>query len=50
MDAGRLTDRQIEDLGNALAAQAAEILGLQRQFGFSDKDLCLDLGVPDGAL
>lgn len=50
MDAGRLTDTQIEDLGTALAAQAAEILSLQRQFGFSEKDLCLDLGVPDGAL
>jgi hypothetical protein len=34
----------------ALIAQAEEILRLQRQFGFSDRDISLDLGVPDGAL
>ena len=50
MEAGRLTDPQIEDIGTALFAQAEEILRLQRQFGFSDNDLSLDLGVPDGAL
>ena len=50
MEAGRLTDAQIENLGTALFAQAEEILRLQRQFGFSEKDLSLDLGVPDGAL
>jgi len=50
MGAGRLTDVQIEDIGTALFAQAEEILRLQRQFGLSDKDLSLDLGVPDGAL
>jgi Gas vesicle protein K len=50
MGAGRLTDVQIEDIGTALFAQAEEILRLQRQFGFSDKDLSLDLGIPDGAL
>lgn len=50
MEAGRLTDAQIEDIGTALFAQAEEILRLQQRFGFSDKDLSLNLGVPDGAL
>jgi hypothetical protein len=50
MEAGRLTEAQIENMGIALFAQAEEILRLQRQFGFSEKDLSLDLGVPDGAL
>lgn len=50
MEAGRLTDAQIDNVGMALIAQAEEILRLQRQFGFSDKDISLDLGVPDGAL
>lgn len=50
MEAGRLTDVQIDKLGTALFAQAQEILRLQRQFGFSEKDLSLDLGVPDIAL
>jgi hypothetical protein len=50
MEAGRLTDTQIEDVGTALCVQAQEILHLQRQFGFSDKDLSLGLGVPGGAL
>jgi hypothetical protein len=50
MEAGRLTDVQIDNLGTALFAQAEEILRLQRQFGFSEKDLSLDLSVPDGAL
>jgi hypothetical protein len=50
MEAGRLTEAQIENMGMALFAQAEEILRLQRQFGFSEKDLSLDLGVPDGAL
>ena len=49
MEAGRLTDEQIENLGAALSAQAEEILRLQRQFGFSEKDLSLALDVPDGA-
>lgn len=50
MEAGRLTDAQIDNVGMALIAQAEEILRLQRQFGFSDKDISLDLGVPEGAL
>jgi hypothetical protein len=43
-------DAQIEDIGTALFAQAEELLRLQLQFGFSDKDLSLDLGVPERAL
>jgi len=50
MEAGRLSEAQIDNLGAALFAQAEEILRLQQLFGFSDKDLSLDLGVPDGAL
>jgi hypothetical protein len=49
-EGGRLTEAQIENVGAALSAQAEEILRLERQFGFADKDLSLDLGVPDGAL
>jgi hypothetical protein len=48
MEACRLTDQQIDDLGAALSAQAEEILKLQRQFGFSEKDLRLALDVPEG--
>ncbi len=49
MEAGRLTEQQIDSLGAALSAQANEIMTLQRQFGFSEKDLSLPLDVPDGA-
>ena len=48
MEAGRLTEQQIDNLGAALSAQANEIVKLQRQFGFSEKDLSLALDVPDG--
>jgi hypothetical protein len=48
MEAGRLTEEQIDNLGAALFAQAEEILKLQRQFGFSEKDLSLALDVPEG--
>lgn len=50
MEAGRLTEAQVENLGAALFAQADEISRLQRQFGFSKKDISLDLGAPEGAL
>lgn len=50
MDAGRLTEAQIEDLGAALFAQAEEIARLQRQFGLSDRDVSLDLGLPERTL
>ena len=49
MEAGRLTEQQIDNLGAALSAQAEEIVKLQRQFGFSEKDLSLALDAPDGA-
>ncbi len=49
MEAGRLTEQQIDSLGAALSAQANEIMKLQRQFGFAEKDLSLALDVPDGA-
>lgn len=50
MEAGRLSDAEIENVGAALFAQAEEIAHLQRRFGFSDKELSLDLGAPQGAL
>ncbi|ARN83732.1 hypothetical protein B1812_16575 [Methylocystis bryophila] len=50
MEAGRLTDAELDNLGAALFAQAEEIANLQRQFGFLDKDLTLELGAPEGAL
>ncbi len=50
MEAGRLTDVQVEDVGTALFLQAQELLHLQRQFGFSEKDLSLGFSVPDGTL
>ncbi len=49
MESGRLTDTQVENVGTALFAQAEEILLLQRQFGFSDQDLSLDLALQEGA-
>jgi hypothetical protein len=49
METGRLTEAQIEQLGLALLSQAEEILLLQEKFGFSDQDLSLALGVPNGA-
>ncbi|WP_454650960.1 gas vesicle protein GvpJ [Bradyrhizobium liaoningense] len=49
MESGRLTDAQVENVGEALFAQAEEILRLQRQFGFSDQDVSLDLALPEGA-
>ena len=49
MEGGRLTEVQIDNIGAALFAQAEEILRLQQQFGFSDKDLSLALDLPEGA-
>lgn len=49
MEGGRLSDAQIERLGAALFAQAQEITRLQRQFGFSERELSLQFGVPDSA-
>lgn len=50
MAAGRLSDAQVEDLGLALMAQAREIDSLRRLLGLTDRDLTLDLGIPDGVL
>jgi hypothetical protein len=44
MDAGTLTDEEIERLGVALMKQAEEIERLRREFKLEKKDLNLDLG------
>jgi hypothetical protein len=49
IDAGSLTDEQIEKLGFTLMRQAEEIDRLRNEFGLEDKDLNLDLG-PLGTL
>jgi len=47
MDGGHLTAAQIEDVGIALLAQAAEIARLRAQFGVPDRDLALKFGLFD---
>lgn len=49
IDAGSLTDEQIERLGLTLMRQAEEIDRLRNEFGLEDQDLNLDLG-PLGTL
>lgn len=44
MEAGSLTDEEIERLGTALMKQAEEIKRLAKEFGLEDEDLNLDLG------
>lgn len=44
MTGGNLTDGQIEDIGMALFAQAQELQRLREYFGFSERDLDLNLG------
>jgi hypothetical protein len=44
IDAGSLTDEQIERLGFTLMGQAEEIDRLRREFGLEEQDLNLDLG------
>jgi len=44
MEAGSLTDPQIERLGVTLMMQAQEIDRLRREFGLEEDDLNLDLG------
>lgn len=44
MEAGTLTDAEIERLGVALMKQAEELDRLRREFGLDEKDLNLDLG------
>lgn len=49
MDAGSLTDDEIERLGVALMGQAQEIERLRQEFNLEEEDLNLDLG-PLGTL
>ena len=44
IDAGSLTEEQIERLGLTLMGQAEEIDRLRREFGLEEEDLDLDLG------
>lgn len=44
IDAGSLTDRQIEAVGLALMQQADEIDRLRKEFNLDEEDLNLDLG------
>ena len=44
IDAGSLTDEQIERLGLTLMGQAEEIDRLRKEFGLDEDDLNLDLG------
>ena len=44
IEAGSLTDEQIERLGLTLMQQAQEIDRLRQEFGLDEKDLDIDLG------
>ncbi|MEW6350798.1 MAG: gas vesicle protein K [Thermodesulfobacteriota bacterium] len=44
MEAGSITDSEIERLGVTLMLQAQEIERLRKEFGLEEKDLNLDLG------
>ena len=44
IEAGSLSDQQIERLGWTLMRQAQEIERLRKEFGLEDEDLNLDLG------
>jgi hypothetical protein len=44
IDAGSLTEEQVERLGLTLMQQAEEIERLRREFGLEEEDLNLDLG------
>jgi hypothetical protein len=44
VDAGVLTEEQIERLGLTLMRQAQEIERLRKEFGLAEEDLNLDLG------
>ncbi len=48
MDHDRLSAADIEAVGMALCAQATEIERLRRLFGFSERDLALELGLFEG--
>jgi hypothetical protein len=49
MEAGTLTDRQVEDVGRALMKLEETVLDIAARFGLSAEDLNLDLG-PVGKL
>jgi hypothetical protein len=44
MDAGNLTDEEIERLGNALMKLEEKMAELKRTFGLTDEDLNMNLG------
>ena len=44
MDAGNLSDEEIERLGNALMKLEEKMAELKRAFGLSDEDLNMNLG------
>ncbi len=44
IDAGELTDDEIERLGRTLMRQSEELARISREFGLKDEDLNLDLG------
>jgi len=44
MEAGTLSDEEIERLGVALMKQAEQIERMRKEFGLEEKDLNLDLG------
>jgi len=44
MDAGSLTDEEIEEIGITLMRQTEEIERLRKEFGLEEEDLNLDLG------
>ena len=44
IDAGDLTEAEIERLGRTLMRQSEELVRISREFGLKDEDLNLDLG------
>jgi hypothetical protein len=44
IEAGQLSDREIEDLGNTFLLLEEKMSQLKKQFGLKDEDLNLDLG------
>ncbi|MEM1423265.1 MAG: gas vesicle protein K [Planctomycetota bacterium] len=44
MDAGSLTDEEVDRLGRTLQAQSEEIRAMAARFGLEESDLNLDLG------
>jgi hypothetical protein len=44
VEAGSLSEQQVERLGQTLMGQAREIERLRKEFGLEEEDLNLDLG------